>query len=134
MGRLATYLVAMCGLLIACGPPAAAPGDGGVDADAPPTGPHELSYIEVTPTNSIVELDLGATGSQTFVVTGKFLDGVDEDLTSQVSWSIDNPALGTLTNERLDIPARATTTVDVGRITVQLHEHQAQAQVTVVTS
>ena len=107
--------------------------DAGVDgaSDATPQ-PHELSAIMVTPTNPLIELDLNAGASQPFVATGLFLDGVDEDLTTQVTWDVSDPVVGTMSANTLMIPAFATSAVHVARINAKLGALTGTAQITVV--
>ncbi len=96
------------------------------------TQPHTLTGLEVTPTNAIVELDLNVAGSQPFEVLGHFADGVNENLTDQVTWNVENPAVGTMAGATLDIPAFAATTVEVSRITASYQGLDGLAQITVV--
>lgn len=130
MTKLALCIL-MCALVGSCGPTTAKndPDGGGGDG---PKGPHTLSSIVVTPTNPILELDLNTPGSQAFVATGVFQDGVDEDLTSQVAWSVDNAAVGAMNGPTLEIPGFPATGVQVGRITAKMGTIEGQAQITVV--
>lgn len=107
--------------------------DAGVDGaiDATPQ-PHELSAIVVTPTNPLIELDLNAGASQPFVATGIFLDGVDEDLSTQVTWEVSDPVVGTMSANTLMIPAYATSGVHVARVNAKLGALTGTAQITVV--
>jgi hypothetical protein len=123
-------------MLLACGPSntRSTDGDGGVDSaigDGAPQ-PHTLVGILVTPTNPLVELDLNTTGSQAFVATGTFLDGVPEDLSSQVTWSVNNAAVGTMTGPTLSIPAFTAATAEVSRITATMGSTVGEAQITIV--
>lgn len=117
-------------VLVSCGPskPGKPDAGGGGGDDAA----HVLSVIEVTPTNSIVELDLNMPGSQVFTAVGHYADGVDEDLTSRVTWSLSNPAAGTLSANMLAIPAFAAVGVQFARITANLDGVEGQAQITLV--
>ena len=115
--------------LASCGPHKPGKPDGGGGGD---DAAHVLSAIEVTPTNAIVELDLNMPGSQAFAAIGHYADGVDEDLTSQVTWSVSNPAAGSLTGSTLSIPAFAAVAVEFARITASLGGLEGQAQITLV--
>lgn len=123
--------------LAACGPSERTnpgDGDGGIDGtsiDGAPQ-PHTLASITVTPTNPLLELDLNTPGSQTFVATGNYLDGVPEDLTSQVTWAVVNPTVGTMTGATLSIPSFAAATAEVSRITATMGTFVGEAQITVV--
>jgi len=54
---------------------------------------HKLLMIVVTPQNQLVELDLGTGGTQLFKATGKYMDGMDEDLSGKVVWATDPPGV-----------------------------------------
>jgi hypothetical protein len=91
--------VLLLALIVGCGPsakkkPDGGAGDGGL-VDSTPL-PHTLVAIAVTPTNPIVELDLNTSASQPFVATGSYADGVDEDLTTQVTWTVVSSAVGAM--------------------------------------
>lgn len=120
-------------LVFACGPRVSSSGDAGItDGDAPPSDRHVLTAIEVTPTNPILELDLGQPGSQAFLATGRYLDGVDEDLSARVTWEVSNPAVGAMAGSTLDIPAFNAVSVNVAQVTAKLDGAQGLAQITVV--
>ena len=134
--------VALFALLVvaACGPngnsnqDAGGDGDGGIDAPNGPDAPlpHTLVGIMVTPTNPLIEMDVNVTGTQAFVATGEYLDGVPEDLSAQVTWAVVNPAVGTMTGATLNIPAFASATAEVSRITATMGTIVGEAQITVV--
>src|SRR6185503_4272276 len=121
----------------ACGPSKTGGGDANTGDDAGGNAdannqPHTLIGIVVTPTNPIVEVDLNATAQQPFTATGQYLDNVPEDLTSQVSWTVANPAVGTMNGAQLDIPAFAAVSVEVSEITASYNGFDGLAQITVV--
>jgi hypothetical protein len=134
--------VALFALLVvaACGPngnsnqDAGGDGDGGIDAPNGPDAPlpHTLVGIMVTPTNPLIEMDVNVTGTQAFVATGEYLDGVPEDLSAQVTWAVANPAVGAMTGATLNIPAFASATAEVSRITATMGTIVGEAQITVV--
>lgn len=137
MRRFVHGMVSLCSLaaIAACGPShlsgdANGGDDGGGGADANHQ-PHTLTTIVVTPTNPIIELDLGTTTSQDFVATGQYLDGVPEDLTGQVTWTVENPAVGSMTGATLNIPSFAAVTVEVSKITASFSGIDGQAQITI---
>ena len=123
--------------IAACGPTSSNPdgggggGDGGGGTDGGPQ-PHTLVAITVTPTNPLLEVDLNAPTSQTFVATGTYLDGVPEDLSNQVTWAVVNSAVGTMTGPTLSIPGFASATAEVSRITATMGTTVGEAQITVV--
>ncbi len=121
----------------ACGPTSKHHGDAGVadgtDAAVDTTPlPHTLTGLDVTPTNPLIELDLNADGTQGFSVMGHYLDGVDEDVTSQVTWTVMNPNVGAMSGSTLLIPAFATATAETSLITASLDGVDGKAQITVV--
>lgn len=119
-------------ITVACGPSAKHhPGDGGL-GDGPGSGPHTLAGLEVSPTNPIVELDLNTPGAQAFTVTAEYSDGTTEDVTTQVTWTVMNPAVGTMTGATLAIPGFASATAVVSRVEADLGGLTGQAQITVV--
>lgn len=129
--RSASVLVTLA--LVACGGETTVgpgDGDGGVGGDA--TAPHRLLSIVVTPTNPILELDLGAAGQQVFTATGIFQDGVDEDLSAQVTWASSNPAVGALAGATLMVPAFNAVSAETSRITASFDGKVGEAQITVV--
>jgi hypothetical protein len=79
-----------------------------------------------------VELDLNMPSSQVFTAVGHYADGVDEDLTARVTWSLSNPAVGTLSANMLAIPAFTAVGVQFARITANLDGVEGQAQITLV--
>jgi hypothetical protein len=133
--RVRMLLLAL--FVAACGPSSKHPGDGGVVDGSDPTPdampqPHMLTGLEVTPTNPLIELDLNADGSQAFTVTGHFADGIDEDLTSQATWTVMNPNVGMMTGSTLLIPAFTAATAETSRITATVGTLTGEAQITVV--
>jgi hypothetical protein len=102
------------------------------DGDAASSLPHDLSAIVVEPTNQIVEVDLYTASSVVYTASGHFLDGRAEDLTARVSWTSDNPALGTFDGSTLRIPRQMTSGAQVTHITASLGDLRGPAQLTVV--
>ena len=102
--------------------------DSGTGVDAA----HVISYIAVTPTNPILELDLGASASQGFTATAVYADQTTEDVSATVTWTGANPAVGTMANAVLAIPSFATSQAVVSLITADYNGMQGQAQITVV--
>ncbi len=117
----------------ACGASASPEGsvDAAVGSDAS-LGDHVLQTIVVTPTNPIVELDLGTGTSQAFEALGHYADATIEDLTGQVTWAVENGAVGSMTGAVLSIPAFAMATAEVSRISATLDDVRGDAQITVV--
>ncbi len=127
--------------LVGCGPTVnnndSSTDDDATDADAPddgddPVGPHVLASILVDPTDPLIELDLNMPGSQAFTATGYFMDGQQEDLTGQVTWTIANPNVGVMNGSTLEIPGFAASVAEVSRIGATLDGITGEAQITVV--
>lgn len=125
-------MIAVSVVMVACGPRVLTNEDGGGGDDDAPVGPHTLSAVEITPTNSIIELDLDTPGSQAFTVTARYSDGVSEDITGSVTLTVANPAVGTMTGATLAIPGFATTGVQTSRIRADYEGLAGEAQITVV--
>jgi hypothetical protein len=120
--------------VIACGPSkkkgAGGDDDGGGDASVPPG--HTLESVTITPTNPIIELDLHATGTQPFAVAANYADGDVEDITGDVTWTIANPAVGSITNSVLQTPSFAASNAIASKLTASYMGIDGLAQVTVV--
>jgi hypothetical protein len=136
MSRPRARLCLLAFIVAACGPHTKKPGgDAGISdsgvGDAP-IAAHTLQALGVTPTNPIVQLDLNTPGSQDFQVVGFYADGVNEDLTAQVTWQVMNPNVGAMTGATLAIPAFAAASAEVSLITASYGGLTGQAQITVV--
>jgi hypothetical protein len=136
MSRSRARLCLLAFFIAACGPHMKKPGgdagtSDGATSDVPPA-PHTLQSLGVTPTNPIVELDLNTPGSQDFTVTGYYADGVNEDLTSQVTWQVMNPNVGAMTGATLAIPAFTAASAEVSKIDATFGGITGEAQITVV--
>ena len=94
--------------------------------------PHTLFAIAVTPSNTLLELDVNTPTDQEYSVQGLFLDGVGEDVTDQVSWEVVNSAVGTIADGTLAIPGFSSATVEVSRLRATLNGLTGEAQITVV--
>jgi hypothetical protein len=136
MSRSRARLCLLAFFIAACGPHMKKPGgDGGTSDGATsdtPVAQHTLQSLGVTPTNPIVELDLNTPGSQDFTVTGYYADGVNEDLTSQVTWQVMNPNVGAMTGATLAIPAFTAASAEVSKIDATFGGLTGEAQITVV--
>jgi hypothetical protein len=129
---VAFIVVAACGPAHKKGGVPDAATDGGTTApDAMPL-PHTLTTLEVTPTNPLIQLDLNTPGSQGFTVMGDYADGTTEDVTSQVTWTVANPAVGTMTGATLGIPSFPAANAVTSKITASLNGLDGLAQITVV--
>jgi hypothetical protein len=54
----------------------------------------ELRSIAVTPENPVLTIRESTAATQSFTAIGTFADGHTEDLSSRVSWTLDDPSLG----------------------------------------
>jgi len=134
MAKVCLVLVAA---IAACGPSKVShDGGSGGDDDAGSGSsqpqPHTLVGLSVTPVNPLVELDLNATASQDFMVTGMYADDTQEDLTAQVSWTVANPAVGAFTVSQLAIPAFTSAQAITSKLTASFNGVDGLAQITVV--
>lgn len=132
---MSSRLLVLALIVAACGPTAKHHGDAGTGTDGSNGSnglPHTLTSLIVSPTNPIVELDLNQTGTQDFTVTAGYADGTTDDVTSQVSWSVMNPAVGAMAGATLDIPAFTASTAQVSLLGASYNGLTGNAQVTVV--
>src|SRR5881394_1390568 len=106
-------------LFAACGPPHPS---GNEDAGPPDAHGGAFVSISVTPTNPILELDLGVTGQQEFQAFGVFADGVREDISDQVTWTLMNPAAGTMVGATLFTPAFVSSAAVTSKLTATLDD------------
>ena len=113
--------------------------DAGSDAVAQPDAReseppgHTVKSLIVSPTNSLIELDLNTTSSKQFTVEGRFLDGASEDLTDLVTWKLSLAGIGTMSGPTLNISAATATGVRTTLITAEYEGVSGQAQLTVVS-
>lgn len=107
------------------GPGSATTGDTTVGSGA------ELQYLEVTPADSVVELDLNVAAAQDFLVTGYYSDGSTAELTGEATWSASNATLGAMNGATLEIPAFADTYIGSTVVTAEVDGFSGDAQLTV---
>ena len=124
--------IAACGPSVKSNATDAGGGDDGGAGDGPNGQPHTLVQISVSPTNPLVQVDLNTAGTQVFTVTGNYADGTTEDLSSQATWDVMNPAVGGMTGATLNIPAFATSGAQVSLLTAHAAGFDGSAQITVV--
>ncbi|HEV7556914.1 MAG TPA: hypothetical protein VGO00_15715, partial [Kofleriaceae bacterium] len=128
-------IAVVCAFVIACGP-TKKKGAGGDDDDSGDAGTipagHTLESVTITPTNPIIELDLNAMGTQPFAVAANYADGDVEDITGDVTWTVANPAVGSITNSVLQTPSFAASNAIASKLTASYMGIDGLAQVTVV--
>jgi len=95
-------------------------------------GPHILIGLTINPTNPIVEVDLNTTAELPLAAIGNFSDGAEEDLSAEVTWTVENPAVGTIASSVLHTPTFAMSTAVVSKIGATYSGFSGLAQVTVV--
>lgn len=105
--------------------------DGDDDSSKPPPQ-HVLMHITITPLEHIEELDLNAPASIAYKAIGKFSDGVDEDMTDKVTWTIADAEIGTFEGALLNLTPMTTASARTTIITAKLDKKEARAQLTVV--
>jgi hypothetical protein len=89
-------------------------------------------YLLVEPAEAIIEVDLGATASQPYTVTAVYADGESADVTAEATWQVADPALGSMSEATLEVPAFAEITYGSTVLTADVNGETGQAQVTVV--
>lgn len=98
------------------------------------TGPDvdgELLYLLVTPPNSVIELDLNTPTTQDFVATAVYDNGVQTEVTPDVTWDVSNPMVGAMNGATLEIPGFAMNYFASTLVTASYEGEMGQAQVTV---
>lgn len=108
--------------------------DGGRDAatDTGASSRHVLTEIDVTPGDAVVQVVVGATGSQTFVATGKYLDGTTADLSSVATWGVASATVGAMTGATLAIPKFTAVSAVASLVTASIGTTTGTARITVV--
>lgn len=150
-GRLATIAIASAGLaLSACGDDSGRDQEnsgsitlGGLDsggsgstsntgsADETFGGEVELLFLEVTPGETVLEVDLNTPTMQPFVVTAVYSDGNSVDVTDQAVFEADNPEAGVMNGNVLEIPPFADATFISSLIGADVGPDHGIAQITI---
>ncbi len=92
----------------------------------------ELQFIQIDPTNAVLEVDIDTPGMLPYTVLGFYTDGSQVELTAEVeSWTVDNPTVGTMNGSNFESPPFADTFFDSTIITATIGDEEAQAQLTV---
>jgi hypothetical protein len=130
MRHLCVIAFALC----ACGPSKVSHGGGDATGSGDGGGPqpHTLVSLSVTPLNPLLELDLNTPALQGFSVTGSYADDTQEDLTAQATWTVANPAIGSMTAAALAVPGFTVATAVTSKITATVDNLDGIAQITVV--
>gem|GEM_PF-466901 len=107
-------------------------GSGGI-ADGVGSLDHKLLLIVVTPANPLVELDLNTPSNIVFSAKGRYLDGVDEDLSDVVTWSHTNADVGSFVGSNFAINPLSTARAVSTRVTAEYGGKKGAARLTVVS-
>ncbi|MCL2825704.1 MAG: hypothetical protein FWD57_17060, partial [Polyangiaceae bacterium] len=94
---------------------------------------HKLVLIVVSPSRSLVELDLNTSTDLVFSAKGRYLDGVDEDLTGLVNWSHSDSAVGSFSGSTLTVNPMAAAGAVSTRVTAEYGGKSGSAQLTIVS-
>jgi len=105
---------------------------GGESDTADETGSEAtLLFLEVTPPETILELDLNAGSTIDFTVTANYSDGSTIDVTGDVTWDVSNPAVGAMNGATLEVPGFADNFFESAILTADVDGETGQAQVTI---
>lgn len=96
-----------------------------------PGGDVDLLYVLVSPTNSVVELDIATPGAIGFTASAIYEDGTEVDVTAESTWGVTNPMVGAMNGATLEIPGFPMAFFASSLITADYEDEQGQAQVTV---
>lgn len=90
----------------------------------------ELMFLSVEPGELVTELDIGESAVQDYMVIGHFSDGSTTDVTDLAQWSSDNPMVGTMLDDTLQIAAHDTSYFDSTIVTAEVDGFTGAAQLT----
>jgi hypothetical protein len=114
-------------------PSGATTADAGTTSDEGGTtaiGLGEFLYLEVTPIDTVMELDLDMPGSQAFAVEAQY-ENDRIDVTDEVTWDVSNPMVGAMNGSTLEVPGFADNFFGSAILTATFEGDTGQAQVTV---
>jgi len=94
-------------------------------------GEVQLRFLEVSPPETILEVDLDTPASQAYTVSAVYTDGSIIDVTADVTWSVSDPVVGAMSGSTLEIPAFVDSTFTSAILTAEVDGEQGQAQITV---
>ncbi len=90
-----------------------------------------LRFLEVSPAETILEVDLDSPAAQDYTVSAVYTDGSIIDVTADVSWTVSDPVVGAMNGATLEIPAFVDSTFTSAVLTAEVDGRQGQAQITV---
>lgn len=91
----------------------------------------ELLFLDVSPPETILELDLNSASSVDFIVTANYSDGSSIDVTGDATWDVSNAAVGAMNGASLEIPGFADNFFESAILTADVGGETGQAQVTI---
>ncbi len=91
----------------------------------------ELLFLEVSPPETILELDLNMTATVDFTVLANYSDGSSIDVTNEVTWDVSNAAVGAMNGATLEVPTFADNFFESAILTADIDGETGQAQVTI---
>ncbi len=100
--------------------------------DMGPGDSNAIVRIAVLPSNDILKVDLKQTASKTFSVIAYRADGTSIDITSQVTLTLDNTALGTLSGNTFAASVQNANKVGFAHVTTSFMGFTGTANLTVV--
>lgn len=89
----------------------------------------QLRSIEVTPQNPTLLVDLNQKGIRTFKVLARYNDRSTANVSAAATYTLDNPAVGTLAAGSFESAVRATAQVGFTGITIRYREGGVEATV-----
>lgn len=89
----------------------------------------QLRSIEVTPLSPTLLVDLNQKGTRTFKVLARYNDRSTANVSAAATYSLDNPAVGTLAGGSFESAVRATAQVGFTGITIRYREGGVEATV-----
>ena len=90
-----------------------------------------LLFLDVSPPETLLELDLNNGSTIDFTVTANYSDGSTVDVTDTVTWDVSNAAVGAMNGATLEIPGFANNFFESAILTADVDGETGQAQVTI---
>ncbi|MEM7151695.1 MAG: hypothetical protein AAF799_02590 [Myxococcota bacterium] len=94
-------------------------------------GDVEVLFLEVTPGETVLEVDLGTPASQQFLVNAVLSDGSAIDVTADATWAVSDPVVGAMNGNTLEIPAFVDASFTSAIVTAGVGSRTGQAQITI---
>lgn len=95
------------------------------------TGEVQLLYLEVSPPETLLEVDLATAATQAYTVNAIYSDGNVMDVTADATWEVDNPEVGTMSGSTLEIPPFTDSAFNTAILSAKVGERTGRAQITV---